>query len=1432
MKRCIQLLMFLLLHNLLMAQGTNEISPNYLPFDEENWQLMSYDHNTGEALVHFSGNKPGFVAGKTVTTLANDTIGYFLRKIIAIEEQGSQLILQTRFADMTDVFINKSFTLSTATISPKTNGQLKSAQAISEAFTDALGVIHPCASIVHTKSPEGKKMAFTTNYAEAALLKSADESRLNIITIAEYLDDTDLYSSGDFRFFIEEGELSFKADAVFNFEFIGAAPQDSTQEIETSDLKKFQFYLEGEARAKTNLKMTFESAYSKEDEVEILEDVLSTTVKFLVGPVPVWISFGVDILAAYQFSAEAKVEADWGFDAKQNVRIGGEYLTESGELKPIAEKTFSLEFTPLTVQGEANMNARLEVFPRTSMMLYSAAGPYCDVVPYLSADFKAKAMASTSGETDLKWNSSLDWGVDFRAGLEPAFLKSILGEIGPVTSNLLQQNIWNAPASVGLAMTTGSNYILPVTIPLRFKISDSFRNQLPLAPLFFESSNGSLDKEWAISNSNGIATVNWTLNADNTNQGSETQSMVARLMNADDEVIDQLTVQVSVSNKTTAIFVEELSEKDSLVLNNVDILDMDKGIFGQNKNKAKLTARGLGMKSCGTGISGTYNEVLIEQDSYFDSCQNAIHLQGILNANNTVMIQKCLFNNIPNLAVQLHEFKNNHILESAFVHCENAIVSGGSHQASFELKNTDFHNCNQALNLNGFALGDIASCRMIRSNLDGISSIAIAANDLQQLFMQKVLIDNYHTGVYGKDFRGKSYLEKIDIINTRFGFDLNHFNKSELISSTVRIDHPIAASTGNKDFIGISINNSRNNYIGRNNLINLCTGISEVNCEANTFSENRITGSQCDSTGLHSVHSSPKIVNNTFDNNRGAALLLNNQSAPIIANNNFIANASAINNASSAVMVQAVGNYFEQLSGESISGQVVLVNNLSTKVSLVCDYPPDTLFIPSGSADSVALHVQNFDNLTDSVLVYISDERGWVSGNLFQTGTLSNNTGTIFYTPIYANPNKLKSAFEQTSEMIKASVVSAISGITVSDSIILSIYNQVLGSLYINPEIKTIMAGDSLKLTTLAYDQYGMEMDATILWSSSTGMISSDGWYFTNENDEGAALITASHPETGMQVSAQIWISSVQPVLSTLEIHPDTVTLTPLEGIRFNASGFDQFGFPYDIEPVWMASAGTIDRNGFYTAPDSTGTFMVEISNLNNEIVATAVVEVSCQENFSEQYVICGNDSLFIHSQWIKNAGIYYDTVNVSGACDQITTIEVVQAEYPEVELILSKNSFKTSDSPFTLTGGSPPGGIYTIDDEEIAVLDPSMFEPGSYQLHYRFENSDGCAASALATFTVELDVNVTELSNLLKVNIYPNPNNGKFTLEINSTIPHEGEIILSISSLLGQEIWLCRKQISKYVHETIELNHVQAGIYFLTIKNDHQKIVNKLIVH
>ncbi|KON28649.1 hypothetical protein AC481_00755 [miscellaneous Crenarchaeota group archaeon SMTZ-80] len=60
-------------------------------------------------------------------------------------------------------------------------------------------------------------------------------------------------------------------------------------------------------------------------------------------------------------------------------------------------------------------------------------------------------------------------------------------------------------------------------------------------------------------------------------------------------------------------------------------------------------------------------------------------------------------------------------------------------------------------------------------------------------------------------------------------------------------------------------------------------------------------------------------------------------------------------------------------------------------------------------------------------------------------------------------------------------------------------------------------------------------------------------------------------------------------VLAEIRITPNPVTVSIMEDKQFRAEGFDQFGKPMAISPIWAAKRGIIDETGYYTASSAAG---------------------------------------------------------------------------------------------------------------------------------------------------------------------------------------------------------------------------------------------------
>jgi hypothetical protein len=155
----------------------------------------------------------------------------------------------------------------------------------------------------------------------------------------------------------------------------------------------------------------------------------------------------------------------------------------------------------------------------------------------------------------------------------------------------------------------------------------------------------------------------------------------------------------------------------------------------------------------------------------------------------------------------------------------------------------------------------------------------------------------------------------------------------------------------------------------------------------------------------------------------------------------------------------------------------------------------------------------------------------------------------------------------------------------------------------------------------------------------------------------------------------------------------------------------------------------------------------------------------------------------------------------------------------PTVSLNSTFSTMCTSSTGGSTIGliGTPAGGVYS----GVSVTGSTFNAPataGTYTTVYTYTNSTTtCTNSATKTITVAVCTGLEELSLNGKINIYPNPNNGEFTL----IVPESGNY--SIINSIGQTI----KTIEvKEDAQTISINGLADGIYYVVGKASKAKIV------
>lgn len=143
---------------------------------------------------------------------------------------------------------------------------------------------------------------------------------------------------------------------------------------------------------------------------------------------------------------------------------------------------------------------------------------------------------------------------------------------------------------------------------------------------------------------------------------------------------------------------------------------------------------------------------------------------------------------------------------------------------------------------------------------------------------------------------------------------------------------------------------------------------------------------------------------------------------------------------------------------------------------------------------------------------------------------------------------------------------------------------------------------------------------------------------------------------------------------------------------------------------------------------------------------------------------------------------------------------------------------------PPTMTGGIVPSG-YPPSINAFAVYDNNLFVGGN------FDTAGGIPANFIAQWNNPLGINsITKDNNEIK--LYPNPNNGVFTIQLNS-IQSIANSQIEIYNLLGEKIYTETLRQAQG-DNTINLSDQPSGIYLYRITSDKGEAIGsgKVIIN
>lgn len=148
--------------------------------------------------------------------------------------------------------------------------------------------------------------------------------------------------------------------------------------------------------------------------------------------------------------------------------------------------------------------------------------------------------------------------------------------------------------------------------------------------------------------------------------------------------------------------------------------------------------------------------------------------------------------------------------------------------------------------------------------------------------------------------------------------------------------------------------------------------------------------------------------------------------------------------------------------------------------------------------------------------------------------------------------------------------------------------------------------------------------------------------------------------------------------------------------------------------------------------------------------------------------------------------------------------------------------------SAFTLTGGSPVGGIYSGTGIVNGMFDPTV-GAGIYSITYSFEDSLGCSTSASQNLIVDVCTGMSNLNSDALISLYPNPAKGKVKVSLNTEDKiKRTEIYNSSGAIVFSKINSETKNLNQF---EIDLSSLSSGAYILHIISENGVINKKFMI-
>ena len=204
---------------------------------------------------------------------------------------------------------------------------------------------------------------------------------------------------------------------------------------------------------------------------------------------------------------------------------------------------------------------------------------------------------------------------------------------------------------------------------------------------------------------------------------------------------------------------------------------------------------------------------------------------------------------------------------------------------------------------------------------------------------------------------------------------------------------------------------------------------------------------------------------------------------------------------------------------------------------------------------------------------------------------------------------------------------------------------------------------------------------------------------------------------------------------------------------------------------------------------------------------------------------LAGADSASILA---STEGLYSVEVSAGPGCTNTASAQFVHSVPETVGFAGLDTLYCVYNSPINLLP-SPLGGAFSGPGMHCITFDPAIAGIGTHEISYIYHSNQGCNYVATQTVRVDACLGISDNSWLNTITLYPNPNSGKFNLEIVSD--KDKSLLCSVKNMLGQVVYSKSIAINKGMANVSVNAELANGIYSIQLSDGAASVTRTLVV-